>query len=186
MRKKAIFLVLLLLLGAINFQIWRTEQVLAHGQEVILELAPVDPRSLMQGDYMALRFALGDEVHRLLREQLAATNSKDDSPAAAIRDATYLAAMSGVILVQPDEQGIARLVSLDGEQPAAEGQLRLQYRLRHRNVQFATNAFFFQEGTAKQYEAARYGLFRVDQSGAPYLTHLLDENLQIIGQTAAL
>ncbi|XOT97907.1 GDYXXLXY domain-containing protein, partial [Alcaligenes pakistanensis] len=28
------------------------------GQTVLLELAPVDPRSLMQGDYMSLNFAL--------------------------------------------------------------------------------------------------------------------------------
>jgi len=44
------------------------EQTLAHAPRVMLKLAPVDPRSLMQGDYMALRFdvlrhgELGDYV----------------------------------------------------------------------------------------------------------------------------
>ncbi|MGI6408145.1 MAG: GDYXXLXY domain-containing protein [Thiopseudomonas sp.] len=184
MRKTGIFLVFLLLLAGINFSIWRTEQVLENGQEVILQLAPVDPRSLMQGDYMALRFALGEEVRGLLRQQLAANVPGGPAGTADIGD--WLPALSGTLLVQLDDQGIARLVSLDGEQPATEGQLRLHYRLRHGTVQFATNGFFFQEGTAKQYEAARYGLFRVSGQGQPYLTHLLDEKLEKIGQTAVL
>ncbi|MFX7329222.1 GDYXXLXY domain-containing protein, partial [Acinetobacter baumannii] len=32
------------------------EMLLKEGQLVLLPLAPVDPRSLMQGDYMALRY----------------------------------------------------------------------------------------------------------------------------------
>src|SRR5690606_39326084 len=37
------------------------QRVLATGQTVLLELAPVDPRSLMQGDYMQLSYAIADE-----------------------------------------------------------------------------------------------------------------------------
>ena len=48
-----------------NGSIWQREQLLGSGRVVILELAPVDPRSLMQGDYMALTFAAGREVTRL-------------------------------------------------------------------------------------------------------------------------
>ena len=73
MRKAGVFTVLLALLAGINFSIWRTEQALASGQEVILELAPVDPRSLMQGDYMALNFALGEHIRPLLGDDKPAT-----------------------------------------------------------------------------------------------------------------
>src|SRR5690606_19512775 len=38
------------------------ERTLRDGQLVLLELAPVDPRSLMQGDYMALRFAVDAQL----------------------------------------------------------------------------------------------------------------------------
>ena len=38
--------------------VWSNERILAHGQVVRLELAPADPRSLMQGDYMMLNYAL--------------------------------------------------------------------------------------------------------------------------------
>ena len=52
----------LLVLGIANFAIWQKEDVLANGRTILLELAPVDPRSLMQGDYMALRFRLAADV----------------------------------------------------------------------------------------------------------------------------
>uniref|UniRef100_UPI00194032D6 GDYXXLXY domain-containing protein n=1 Tax=Bordetella pseudohinzii TaxID=1331258 RepID=UPI00194032D6 len=59
-RRAAVVLAgLALVLAVCNITIYQREQLLAHGQVAILELAPVDPRSLMQGDYMALRFAAG-------------------------------------------------------------------------------------------------------------------------------
>jgi uncharacterized membrane-anchored protein len=47
-----------LVLGAVNWSIYSKERIKTEGVRVYLELAPVDPRSLMQGDYMALRFSL--------------------------------------------------------------------------------------------------------------------------------
>lgn len=178
MRKAGIVLVLLLVLAGINFSIFRTEQVLESGREVILELAPVDPRSLMQGDYMALRFALGNEVQRALWKQRDAAGEKPDD--------SSMPPLTGRVVVVLDKQDVARFVALDSGQTLAAGQLRLEYRLRHGSVQFATNAFFFQEGSGQQYEAARYGLFRVSESGQPYLTHMLDEKLETIGKTRNL
>ena len=51
---------------AVNVSIWQKEQLLNHGKIVLLPLAPVDPRSLMQGDYMRLRFQAEQEMQRLL------------------------------------------------------------------------------------------------------------------------
>jgi uncharacterized membrane-anchored protein len=51
-----------LILGAINGSIFAKERIKTHGERIYLELAPVDPRSLMQGDYMALRFSLAGEI----------------------------------------------------------------------------------------------------------------------------
>jgi uncharacterized membrane-anchored protein len=48
-------------------------------------------------------------------------------------------------------------------------------------VKFATNAYFFQEGTAKAYQRARYGEFRVSPSGELLLTHLRGEQLERLG-----
>ncbi len=48
---------LLVLLG-VNASIVAKERIKSDGQTIYLALAPVDPRSLMQGDYMALRFEI--------------------------------------------------------------------------------------------------------------------------------
>ena len=45
-----------------NASIILKERVRSEGQRIFLALAPVDPRSLMQGDYMALRFELADNL----------------------------------------------------------------------------------------------------------------------------
>ena len=55
---------MLLVLGFFFFNIIKNESILNDGETILLKLRPVDPRSLMQGDYMALRFSLGDDVRR--------------------------------------------------------------------------------------------------------------------------
>lgn len=52
----------LLVLAAVNGSIVAKERIKTHGEIILLELAPVDPRSLMQGDYMALRFDLAQQI----------------------------------------------------------------------------------------------------------------------------
>src|SRR5690606_22974697 len=57
---------LAVILAVVNLGIYQRDQILKHGESVILALAPVDPRSLMQGDYMALRFQVADEIRAAL------------------------------------------------------------------------------------------------------------------------
>ena len=47
-------------------------------------------------------------------------------------------------------------------------------------ILFATNAFFFEEGTGQAYEEARFGQFRVNEKGEVLLAGLLDERLELI------
>ena len=51
---------LIILLGLFNNSILQKEELLSNGQLILLELVPVDPRSLMQGDYMRLRYAISE------------------------------------------------------------------------------------------------------------------------------
>jgi len=51
-----------LVLGAVNWSIVAKERIKTQGERIFLALAPVDPRSLMQGDYMALRFELANNI----------------------------------------------------------------------------------------------------------------------------
>jgi uncharacterized membrane-anchored protein len=51
-----------LVLGTVNASIVAKERIKTHGERIFLALAPVDPRSLMQGDYMALRFEIANNI----------------------------------------------------------------------------------------------------------------------------
>jgi uncharacterized membrane-anchored protein len=51
-----------LVLGAVNWSIFAKERIKTNGERVFLALAPVDPRSIMQGDYMALRFEIVNDI----------------------------------------------------------------------------------------------------------------------------
>jgi uncharacterized membrane-anchored protein len=160
MRKAIAILAGLAVLAAANYTIYSRERQLAEGAVVLLELTPVDPRSLMQGDYMALRFKAADD---------------------AFGRTTVKAVGDGHIIVNVDERGVGSFVRRDGGEPLAPGEVRLRYRIRDERVQFATNAFFFQEGHAKHYERARYGEFRVAPSGDLLLTNLRGEKLERLG-----
>jgi uncharacterized membrane-anchored protein len=136
-----------LVLGAVNWSIYSKERIKTQGERVYLELAPVDPRSLMQGDYMALRFALTNGL---------GTQAGGSAPVAV------------------DEKGVATLVGVGGTES-----LRIRYRIRNGQVWLGTNAYFFEEGTAARYEAARYGEFRVDRrSGEAVLVALRDKDFK--------
>ena len=47
------------------------------------------------------------------------------------------------------------------------------------------DAYFFEEGTGEQYEAARYGEFRLQESGKALLVGLRDEQLKPLGNPRA-
>ncbi|MFD1779773.1 GDYXXLXY domain-containing protein [Fredinandcohnia salidurans] len=57
-------LILLLQLAIVGYQIGTSESLLNNGKEITLELAPVDPRSMLQGDYVVLRYEIA-EVNEL-------------------------------------------------------------------------------------------------------------------------
>ena len=149
MRKLIIFIGGLLVLGLVNFSIWQKEEHLAKGRIVLLELAPVDPRSLMQGDYMRLRFRVVDEA-------FGRSPKKDLS--------------EGNIIVAIDEKGVGTFRRFDNGTSIESNELRMHYRIRNNEPKFATNAFFFQEGHAKRYERAKFGEFRVSEKGELLLT----------------
>ena len=161
MRKAIAVAAGLLVLAAVNWNIYGRERLLETGRVVLLELAPVDPRSLMQGDYMALRFRAADQGLGRGR----GTTGADD----------------GYIVVRVGEHAVGTFARREGGEPLAEGEVRLRYRLREGQVKFATNAYFFQEGTARKYASARYGEFRVAPNGDLLLTHLVGADFRRLG-----
>jgi uncharacterized membrane-anchored protein len=160
MRRLVVIVGGVLVLAAANTGIYQKEQLLHSGRSVLLELAPVDPRSLMQGDYMALRFKVADDAFRSL-------------PGETLDD--------GRVVLAVDKRGVGRFTRFDDGTPLAPGEVVMRYRVRNRTPKFATNAFFFQEGHAEFYARARYGEFRVASSGEAMLTGLRGETLDVLG-----
>lgn len=165
MPAKIAFISLVIILLLVNASIYKKESHLSTGTIVYLELAPVDPRSLMQGDYMALRFDMANRVDSALR-QLKVKKGE----ASAITD--------GYVLAQLNDQHVATFKALQTNQPLAKNEILLRYRVRSGTIKFATNAFFFQEGHAASYEKARYGQFRVDNNGELLLAGMYDKELK--------
>jgi uncharacterized membrane-anchored protein len=159
------------IVALVNFSIAGKERQLERGKLVYLELAPVDPRSLMQGDYMALRFRIAMDA----RPAMPRSESSGMRRFPAQRD---LATADGRIVVALDERSIAKYQRLDDGTPLAPNEVRLRYRVREGEIKFATNAFFFQEGTADRYASARYGEFRVAPDGELLLTGLSSKEIE--------
>lgn len=153
---------LILVLAVVNHTIWQRETLLTQGRVVVLQLAPVDPRSLMQGDYMALNFAVGDQLRPSFDSEEAAQQPTD-----------------GYVVLVPDGDGVARWVRTQADaQPVTGDEIALRYRIRDRDVRIVTNAYFFPEGQADRYARARYGEIRVDDDGTGLLVRMLGEDRQ--------
>ena len=148
-----IFVNLLILLGLFNNSIIKKEKLLSDGKLVLLELTPVDPRSLMQGDYMRLRYAISDSIEY-------------DS-----------ISKRGFYVVKVEENGIAEKVRIqDGRIPLNEKEYLIEYTSKGwRGVNIGAESFFFQEGEAEKYENAKYGGIKVDNQGNSILIGLYDE-----------
>lgn len=157
LQRRAIAAAVLLILAAAGFAIWQFEQTLKTGQVVNIALAPLDPRSIMQGDYMALAYAIDREL-------------PEDA-------AQYKYAWLSV-----DAEQRASLHSLSNHLPQQPQLVAILLRQRDGIISIGPNAFFFAEGTAELYEQAPYGQLRVDANGKALLTGLLDENLQLLGK----
>jgi len=160
MRKMIAALVGFIILAGVNYTIYSREQLLHDGRIVLLELAPVDPRSLMQGDYMALDFA----INRTAFSETSSVQLKDSN-----------------LVVSLDENKVARFKRFVDKTPLSEDEVLLRYRVRDGQPKFATNAYFFQEGTSEQYVSARYGEFRVSASGDMILTKLRNDKFVELG-----
>ncbi|MDP5146931.1 GDYXXLXY domain-containing protein [Shewanella sp. ULN5] len=148
----------LAILALVNLNIYQQEQQLANGDIVVFELAPVDPRSLMQGDYMALNYQISSNISQ-------ATDQENDD---------------GLFVVTLAQHQLAQFDALYQGQALLPNQQLIQYRVRSGRVKLASNAFFFEEGRADAFAKAKYGEFRVNPAGKLLLSNMLDKDFKRI------
>lgn len=144
-----------------NTAIFDKENTIRNGRPVFVRLAPVDPRSLMQGDYMRLNFALPDLW------------SRDDSPDNGRRP---------TVLVRPDPAlpSTYTLHLPSAGEPRQDGDLEVPLSAKDGHWVFVTDAWFFKEGDAERFTHARYGEFRILPTGSALLVGMADEQLRPI------
>ncbi len=153
-----------LLLAVAGMSIVTSERLIDNGTTVYLELAPVDPRALMQGDFMALDYTVAREIQDELYELDTVSDGR------------------GRVLLRVDERGVgeyAGLMAPDGRDVPA-GHLAFAYDVRGGAVQLASNAWFFEEGSADVVEPAQYGEFRVAPDGRAILVAMRDAELNTL------
>ncbi len=159
MRRKIMIALLVLILIVLNYGIYEKEQIKKHGETLLLELAPVDPRSLMQGDYMRLRYA----IERQAPVQLLASHQK-----------------RGYMVVRANANNVAQFVRFYQKEDLAEGDKLLRFHKNYEDIRIIPDSFFFQEGHAKYYENTKYGVFKFNNSGKHILVGLADENRKTV------
>lgn len=148
-------------LAIANGAIWQKQQLIAQGQPIYVALAPVDPRSLMQGDFMRLSFDLpeppDDDLAPLWRSQRP------------------------MVVAQRDARGVAVLQRIaQPQETLAPGELRIALTPKDGSWVLVTDAWFFREGEAERFAQARFGEFRVGEDGRALLVGLTDAQLQPI------
>ncbi|TYB72659.1 GDYXXLXY domain-containing protein [Bizionia saleffrena] len=153
-----ILLNLIIVLVVFNNSVVKKETLLTDGTLILLELTPVDPRSLMQGDYMDLRYAISDNL-----------NDNYDNEDSSKR---------GFCVVTLDDNKVAKRVRLQNHKtPLNRKEFLIEYNARQWNgITIGAESFFFQEGTAEKYENAKYGGLKIDSEGNSLLVGLYDEN----------
>lgn len=163
LRRVTVIAGLVLILAFFNWSVAQKETLLRDGKTLLIELAPVDPRSLIQGDYMRLDYRIARDL-----------SSYREWP----RD--------GRIVVSADANNVAQFVRRDDGTPLAAGEQLLVYRRRGLTMKLGTDAFFFQEGHAMRYDRAKFGELRVDASGESLLIGLRDEERRPLGAEPGL
>lgn len=140
--------------------IWQKQELIARGQPVFVALAPVDPRSLMQGDYMQLNFNVPSTLF--------------DAPPSAGAERPKVVAVR-------DARGVATLTRVARPREAlAAGEFLFELTPKNGRWILVSDAWFFREGEAELWAKARFGEFRVLPDGRALLVGMADERLQPI------
>lgn len=160
-QRRLVLVGLVFALGGPAALVAQKEWQLRFGRQVFLALAPVDPRSLMQGDYMRLDYAAARAAARV-------ASSESD----------------GQVVLSLDAQSRASFVRFDDGRPLGADEVRLRYRRRGGVLKLGTDAYYFQEGEAAIYRRAKYGEVRVTNGGDAVLVGLRDGELNALGHGA--
>lgn len=147
----------LAVLAVVNVGIWQKQAVIAEGQPVFVELGPVDPRSLMQGDYMRLAFRL---------------------PRFSERNSILPGERRPLAIGRIDARRVLTLERIADGGALAPGEIAIELTPVPNGWTLVTDAWQFKEGDASRWTRARYGEFRVAPDGRALLVGMRGAELE--------
>lgn len=152
------------------------DQLILTGKEILLELAPVDPLSLLQGQYMIINFALE-------REEIEIKDQDVNSGRIHLSPNGFT-----TIVLRYNESGVANFNRFKDDQLLASNEILFKIKARRHwrdnrsensyRIDVEQESFLFKENTEKKYEEkAKYGVFKVGPDGDFVLVDLADKDL---------
>lgn len=162
LKKSLVFLNLIAFIWLFNSSVFHNEKLIERSKTIYFELAPVDPRSLMQGDYMRLNYALTSEINA------------EEVP------------ITGYLVLNLDHNNVASFDRMEKTRKTiGPSEICIEYKLGKR-FRFSSNplirigaeSYFFQEGSAEKFENAKYGGLKIDKNGESILIGLYDEDFK--------
>jgi uncharacterized membrane-anchored protein len=158
MIKNIILIVSMFILFALfNVGIYQKEQILENGDTILLKLQPLDPRSMVAGDYMAFRYAIADEI----------SNPN-----------LFTGKSHGFLVIKPNEDNVGEFVRIfQGEVLATNEKLvKYTYSLSNHHFIIKPDSFHFQEGLQPLYQKAQYAIFHFNGFKNYLIVGLADSN----------
>ena len=152
------------------------DPLISTGKEIMLELAPIDPLSLLQGQYMIINFALENDEVDVEEDEI--NPNRVNSGFRFTR-----------IVLRCNESGVATFNRFEDGQPLNSDEVLFNAKkslLRKGSpnkakyfykISVPQNSFLFKENTEKKYEEAKYGVFKVGPDGDFVLVDLADKDL---------
>ena len=137
-----------LIFVVINTIIWQKELHIANAIEVKIGLQPLDPRSIMQGDYMRLRYDF-------------------------LKLKTIGLPKKGLLKVALDHENIITKITLYANEALKEHEHLIQFtKKRYNRIHIAAESFMFEEGKGDYYSKATHATLLLTKRGTTLLKGL--------------
>lgn len=130
----------ILLFALTSFSAFKEENY-KKGEYFYLKLAPVDPRSLMQGDYMILNYEIVDKAWEKIHQ---------------IQEESSKTIKKGYIAVKLDKNKVAEFVDVVDEPFDDKNLIFIKFKSNSYEIKINADTFFFQEGQAEHYQEMKY------------------------------
>ncbi|RCW43107.1 GDYXXLXY domain-containing protein [Paenibacillus prosopidis] len=163
MRKRPLLIaiVVVLQLGYVGYHAAASESLLSNGTSIKLEIEPLDPRSLLQGDYVTLNYSI---------------STPPDSIANELESRRSLSKIK--VVLRPDQRGVYIFDRLykNGE-ALTDKEIVINGKLSGWNsIYYGIETYFVPEGTGTEVERnARFAYIKVSEDGDALLERLSNE-----------